>query len=127
MLHCWAWGLWMDRFEASERDDVLLYESPIGLGALADLPPAASLATTDPAPPLVLYVISLYGVHNWQGERIDGDALIVRPSDQPERSLLAAVLGCVEAELSALLGRGGSWAVRKITSIDGYRLRFEPN
>jgi len=117
----------MERFEASERDDVLVCESPIGIGVLAD--DAASMLDRPAAsaPPLVLYVISLFGVHNSRGEQIDGDALIVRPTGQPERSLLAAVLGCAEAELPALLDRGGTWAVRMITSIDGYRLRFEPN
>ena len=113
----------MDRYEARERDDVLLGESPTGLGAVAN----RALANVVPVPDVVLYVISLFGVHNHQGEKIDGDALVVRPPDQSERSLLAAVLGCVEAELPALLDRGGTWAVRKITSIDGYRLRFEPN
>lgn len=112
----------MDRYEPRERDDVLLYESPSGLAGLTSLAPVIDAA---PAPALVLYVISLFGIHNQQGERIDGDALIVRAPDQPDRSLLAAVLGCAESELTTLLGRGGTWAIRKITSIDGYRLSFE--
>lgn len=115
----------MDRYEAIERDDVLLCETPTGLDAIASV--TAAKAVVPAAPNLVLYVISLFGVHNSKGELIDGDALIVRPPDQTERSLLAAVLGCVEAELPTLLDRGGTWAVRKVTSIDGYRLRFEPN
>lgn len=117
----------MDQYEPRERDDILLFESPTGLAALTGLIPAAPVAAAPTAPALVLYVVSLFGVHNRQGERIDGDALIVRAPNQSDRSLLAAALGCVEAELPALLDRGGTWAVRSITSIDGYRLRFEPN
>lgn len=117
----------MERFGASELDDVLICESPSGLGVLASLTSSSPIPPVTSAPSLVLYVISLFGVHNSRGELIDGDALIVRPPGQPEHSLLAAVLGCGEAELPVLLDRGGTWAVRMITSIDGYRLRFEPN
>ena len=40
---------------------------------------------------------------------------------------LDAVLGCTEPALQALLNQGGTWAIRQIQSIDGYRLHFEPN
>ena len=114
----------MDQYEPRERDDVLLYESPSGLIDIVQPTPVA-VAPANPA--LVLYVISLFGVHNQRGERIDGDALIVRAPDQPEHSLLAAVLGCTESDLQTLLDQGGTWAIRQIKSIDGYRLRFESN
>jgi hypothetical protein len=114
----------MDQYQPRERDDVLLYESPSGLTVVAQTTPiAASSATSD----LVLYVVSLFGVHNHRGERIDGDALVVRAPDQPERALLSSVLGCSEPDLQDLLDRGGTWAIRQIQSIDGYRLHFEPN
>ena len=107
--------------EARERDDVLLFESPSGLPSIAPLTASPAPAALD----LVLYVISLFGVQNQRGERIDGDALIVRAPNQPDNVLLAAVLGCAEPELPALLEHGGTWAIRQIRSIDGYRLRFE--
>lgn len=114
----------MDQYQPRERDDVLLYESPSGL---IDVVQPAHVAVSPPSPDLVLYVISLFGVRNQRGERIDGDALIVRGPNQPERALLAAVLGCTEPDLQALLDQGGTWAIRQIQSIDGYRLRFEPS
>ena len=117
-------GQLIDQYESRERDDVLLYESPSGLIDIVQPVPVAAAPAT---PSLVLYVISLFGVHNQTGERIDGDALIVRSPDQPERALLAAVLGCTEPGLQALLDQGGTWAIRQIKSIDGYNLRFEPN
>jgi hypothetical protein len=113
----------MDLVEPRERDDVLLYETPTGLTGFA-LPTVVS----QPEPvalDLVLYVISLFGVHNQTGDRIDGDALIVRAPNQPDNALLAAVLGCTEPELPVLLNKGGTWAIRQIKTIDGYRLRFE--
>ena len=114
----------MDQYQPRERDDVLLFESPSGL---ADAVQPAPLAVSQTTPDLVLYVVSLFGVHNQRGERIDGDALVVRPLDQPDRTLLAAVLGCPEPDLQPLLDQGGTWAIRQIQSIDGYRLHFEPN
>jgi hypothetical protein len=114
----------MDQYQPRERDDVLLFESPSGLtDAVQPMPLAVTRTTQD----LVLYVVSLFGVHNNRGERIDGDALVVRPNDQPERTVLAAVLGCPEPDLQPLLDQGGTWAIRQIQSIDGYRLHFEPN
>lgn len=114
----------MDQYQPRERDDVLLFESPTGLtDTVQPAPLSVSRTTTD----LVLYVVSLFGVHNERGEQIDGDALIVRAPDQSERALLAAVLGCTEPDLQPLLDQGGTWAIRQIKSIDGYRLHFEPN
>jgi hypothetical protein len=115
----------MDNDASREHDDILLYEAPSGLYGRAEPATAGPTAPSEPA--LVLYVISLFGVHNRRGERIDGDALVVRAPDLPEPKLLAAALDCADAELPALLDRGGSWAVRQIKSIDGYRLHFEPN
>ncbi len=114
----------MDQHEPRERDDVLLYELPSGLidniqQSLVSVPPAS--------PSLVLYVVSLFGVHNHRGECIDGDALVVRSPDLPESELLSTVLGCTESALQTLLDQGGTWAIRQIESIDGYRLHFEPN
>ncbi len=117
----------MDRHELRERDDILLFESPSGLTDTGRRSQVIPIASSNPAPALVLYAILLFGVHNRQGEQIDGDALIVRARDQPDRSLLAAVFGCSETELQPLLDRGGTWAIRQITSIDGYGLRFDPN
>jgi hypothetical protein len=113
----------MDLVEPRERDDVLLYETPTGLTgfALPTIAPQPEPVALD----LVLYVISLFGVHNQTGDRIDGDALIVRAPNQPDNALLAAVLGCTEPELPVLLNKGGTWAIRQIKTIDGYRLRFE--
>jgi|GEM_PF-6552492 len=115
----------MDLLESRERDDVLLYELPSGLTGVA--PVVAAPAVPPPAPELTLYVVSLFGVQNHSGDRVDGDALIVRTPDQPDATLLAAVLGCTEQDLPVLLDKGGSWAIRQIKSIDGYRLRFESN
>ena len=116
----------MDTGNLREEHDVLLYESPSGINAAS-----GHVATTDTAlpahPPRVLYVISLFNVYNSKGEKIDGDALVVRPPHQPERTILASVLDCDETELPGLLERGGTWAVRQIESIDGYRLIFDPS
>ena len=113
----------MDPFESRERDDVLLHELPSGLTSRQ--PRMTVVLPPTPAPELMLYVVSLFGVENHNGERIDGDALIVRAPDQPDSVLLAAVLGCTEQDLPALLDKGGSWAIRQIRTIDGYQLRFE--
>ena len=117
----------MDSQLAHERDDILLYETPSGLINIADAVPDAQATVAAPVPSLVLYVVSLFGVHNRKGDRIDGDALIVRAPNQPDNVLLAAALNCTNAELPALLDRGGSYAVRQIHAIDGYRLQFVPN
>jgi hypothetical protein len=117
----------MERYEARERDDVLLFESPTGISASFNHEPTMRSAPAAPEPVRVLYVVSLYGVYNHKGERIDGDALIVRAPDLPDRILLATVLGCTDSELPHLLDQGGTWSIRQISSIDGYRLRFEPN
>jgi len=117
----------MDQHELREHDDILLFESPSGLTGMGRLSRIIPIASSNPTSALVLYVVSLFGVHNRQGEQIDGDAPIVRAPDQPDRSLLAAVLDCTETELPALLDRGGAWTIRQITSIDGYGLRFDPN
>ncbi|HYI16687.1 MAG TPA: hypothetical protein VEX37_14915 [Thermomicrobiales bacterium] len=114
----------IDQYESRERDDVLLHESPAGL---IDTDQCAPIAGSPATAALVLYVVSLFGVHNQRGERIDGDTLIVRAPDQPERALLADVLGCTDLGLQTLLDQGGTWSIRQIKSIDGYRLHFEPN
>ncbi len=116
----------MDIGNVRDEHDVLLYEFPSGINAASG--PIATTDSEPPAhPPRVLYVISLFNVYNSKGEKIDGDALVVRPPHQPERKVLASVLGCDEADLPSLLDRGGTWAVRQIESIDGYRLIFDPN
>jgi hypothetical protein len=117
----------MERYEARERDDILLFESPTGISVSTEDAPAAQTTPGVAEPVRVLYVVSLYGVYNHKGERIDGDALIVRAPNLPDRTLLAAVLGCTDSELPHLLDQGGTWSIRQISSIDGYRLRFEPN
>ena len=115
----------MEQQLSRERDDVLLFESPSGLAEMARASRVAPTVDPGQPPALVLYVVSLFGVHNHRGERIDGDALIVRAPNQPEREVLAAVLGCTESQLQPLLDRGGTWAIRQITAIDGHRLHFE--
>lgn len=116
----------MDNDTTRERDDILLYEAPSGMTGQAVAGTGAPVTTASDTA-LVLYVVSLFGVHNRRGERIDGDALVVRAPDLPEPAVLAAALDCADAELPALLDRGGAWTVRQIKSIDGYRLHFEPN
>jgi hypothetical protein len=102
----------MEHDEKRDHQDVLLFETPVGVA---------------PSPPLVLYIVSLFDVPMSAGERVDGDALLVRPPGASDASLVATVIGCRESALPSLKEQGASWSVRQISTIDGYRLRFEAN
>jgi hypothetical protein len=110
--------------------DLIVAEAPAGIrGAeAARVSRPAHPAGRDPQArdELVLYVVSLYGVTNAADELVSGDALLVRPKGTPMMSMLSSILGCPIEQLPTLLARSGTWSIREMDEIDGYRVRFEP-
>jgi hypothetical protein len=104
----------MDKVAGVPGDDIIVSETAAGLYRLD-------------RQTLALFVVSLFGIHNANGQLLNGDALVVRPRGTTETALLAAVLGCSETHVPVLLAGTGSWSTREITQIDGHRLRFDPD
>jgi hypothetical protein len=115
----------------SVRSDMIVAEAPVGISAITRIQDADRARTPRALPEhvdnqLVLYVITLFGVTNTQGELISGDALLVRPKGTSAKALLSTILECPISRLPDLLARSGTWSVRELHEIDGHRVRFDP-